>query len=105
MRDRPDERFVTKRDWWLTGLIWGAVVASVIDGKFNHAGGFAAAGFLMSAVGIIHSASLHIPEFNGVTLGYLIAAAFLFIYPRFQPEHAEKPESAGEPKVAAEPAD
>ena len=27
----------------LTGLIWGAIVASVIDGKFRNAGGFALA--------------------------------------------------------------
>lgn len=89
----------------LTGLIWGAVVASVIDGKFNNAGGFAAAGFLMSAVGIIHSSSLHWPDFNGVTLGYLIAAAFLFIYPRFHTEDSIKPMSSEKPAVAADSAD
>ncbi len=72
----------------LTGLIWGAIVASVIDGKFMTAGGFALAAFGMSMVGIIHSASLHWPEFSGVTLGYLIAAAFLYIYPIF---HTEEP--------------
>ena len=40
----------------------------------------------MSLVGIIHGASLHWPEFSGVSMGYLIAAAFLYIYPRFHKE-------------------
>ncbi len=70
----------------LTGLIWGAIVASVIDGRFRNAGGFALAAFGMSLVGIIHSASLHWPSFSGVSMGYLIAAAFLFIYPQFHKE-------------------
>ena len=67
----------------LTGLIWGAIVASVIDGNFRNAGGFALAAFGMSLVGIIHAASLHWPAFSGVAVGYLIAAGFLFIYPIF----------------------
>lgn len=67
----------------LTGLIWGAIVASVIDGRFRNAGGFALAAFIMSLVGIVHSASLHMPIFSGVSLGYLIAAVFLFVYPMF----------------------
>ena len=67
----------------LTGLIWGAIVAYVIDGNFRAAGGFALAAAAMSALGIIHGASLHWPELTSVSGGYLIAAAFLFIYPLF----------------------
>ncbi|WP_297769022.1 xanthine/uracil/vitamin C permease [uncultured Roseovarius sp.] len=67
----------------LTGLIWGALVASVIDGDFRNAGGFALAAAGMSLIGIIHAPSLHWPAFNGVSVGYLISAAFLFIYPAF----------------------
>lgn len=85
----------------LTGLIWGAIVASVIDGKFRNAGGFAFAAFLMASVGIIHSATLHWPDFSTVSLGYLIAAAFLFIYPIFHREEAIVPEA--EPLVEAQP--
>lgn len=70
----------------LTGLIWGAIVASVIDGNFRNAGGFALAAAAMSSFGIIHGASLHWPSFDGVTAGYLISAAFLFIYPLFHKE-------------------
>lgn len=67
----------------ITGLVWGAIVASIIDGRFRNAGGFALTAGVMSSIGVIHSASLQMPSFSGVTLGYLIAAAFLFIYPMF----------------------
>lgn len=77
----------------LTGLIWGAIVASVIDGRFRNAGGFALAACAMSLVGIIHSSSLHLPEFSGVSMGYMIAAAFLFIYPIFYKEEATAAEA------------
>lgn len=80
----------------LTGLIWGAIVASVIDGNFRNAGGFAVAAAVMSSFGIIHSASLHWPSVDGVTAGYLISAAFLFIYPLFHKEE----ENVGEGTVA-----
>ena len=86
----------------LTGLIWGAIVASVIDGKFRNAGGFAFAAFLMASVGIIHSATLHWPDFSTVSLGYLIAAAFLFIYPIFHREETIVPEA--EPLQGTQPA-
>ncbi|MBK0325943.1 xanthine/uracil/vitamin C permease [Rhodobacteraceae bacterium F11138] len=67
----------------LTGLIWGAIVASVIDGRFRNAGGFALAACIMSSLGVIHGASLHWPQLSTVSMGYLIAAAFLYIYPVF----------------------
>jgi AGZA family xanthine/uracil permease-like MFS transporter len=81
----------------LTGLIWGAIVASVIDGNFRNAGGFALAAAAMSLVGVIHGASLHWPELSGVTAGYLIAAAFLLIYPIF---HREDDQAQDEPAPA-----
>jgi AGZA family xanthine/uracil permease-like MFS transporter len=84
----------------LTGLIWGAIVASVIDGRFRNAGGFALAACAMSLVGIIHSASLHWPEPSGVSMGYLIAAAFLLIYPAL---HRDGVRSTTDPAVDAAP--
>lgn len=69
-----------------TGLIWGSLVASIIDGRFRNAGGFALAAAAMSAVGIIHAPSLQMPHLDGITVGYLISAAFLFIYPFFVKE-------------------
>ena len=70
----------------LTGLIWGAIVADVIDGRFRAAGGFALAASVMSSVGIIHAGSLQMPQFDGITLGYLIIGGFLCLYPLFAPK-------------------
>lgn len=38
----------------------------------------------MTSVGIIHAASLQAPALTQLTIGYLLAAAFLFIYPLTQ---------------------
>ena len=89
----------------LTGLIWGAIVAYVIDGKFCAAGGFALAATGMSMVGIIHGASLHWPDLNAVSMGYLISAAFLFIYPAFHKEDELVNEHAVVDEPAANPAE
>ncbi|MGR3272419.1 xanthine/uracil/vitamin C permease [Thalassococcus profundi] len=70
----------------ITGLIWGAIVADVIDGRFKAAGGFALAAALMSSVGIIHSYTLQVPQFDGISIGYLIVGAFLCFYPVFAPK-------------------
>ena len=65
----------------ITGLVWGAIVASVIDGHFKNAGGFALAGAVMSSVGILHTGVLHMPELNGIVGGYLIMGVALIAYP------------------------
>lgn len=70
----------------LTGLVWGAIVADVIDGRFRAAGGFALAAAFMSSVGIIHAAALQAPQFDGITVGYLIIGGFLWLYPRVAPK-------------------
>lgn len=84
----------------LTGLIWGAIVASVIDGRFRNAGGFALAAAIMSLFGVIHGASLHWPDFNGVSMGYAIVAAFLFIYPIFHRDDVGAEDTRGKNKRA-----
>ncbi|WP_310618911.1 xanthine/uracil/vitamin C permease [Flexibacterium corallicola] len=88
----------------ITGLIWGAIVASIIDGRFRVAAWFTLTGFALAAVGIIHSPSLHWPVFSGPSLGYLISAAFLFIYPIFhkEDESASSAVTANKAPVAAE---
>ena len=65
----------------ITGLIWGAIVASVIDGNFKNAGAFSVVSAVMASIGVIHSASLHIPELNGIVIGYLMMGVFLLVYP------------------------
>lgn len=70
----------------ITGLVWGAIVADVIDGRFRMAGAFAIAAAAMSSVGIIHSFTLQMPQLDGITVGYLIVGAFLYLYPRVAPK-------------------
>ena len=70
----------------ITGLIWGAIVADVIDGRFKMAGGFAVAAAVMSSVGIIHSYTLQMPQLDGITIGYLIVGAFMYFYPALAPK-------------------
>ncbi len=65
----------------ITGLMWGAIVASVIDGRFRNAGWFSVVGGVMASIGILHSGSLHMPEFDGIVGGYLAIGAFLLLYP------------------------
>ncbi|MCP5037341.1 MAG: xanthine/uracil/vitamin C permease [Rhodobacteraceae bacterium] len=86
----------------LSGLIWGTIAASVIDGRFRNAGGFAIAAAVMSAIGIIHGASLHMPVLSGITIGYLIAGAFLLIYPLTLKEGPEVDEDAALEAIPAE---
>jgi len=89
----------------LTGLIWGAIVASIIDGRFRNAGGFALAAAAMSLVGVIHGASLHWPVFSGVSMGYVIAAAFLYLYPLLRSEDSVSDTPAGGQPHIATPAE
>ena len=70
----------------LTGLIWGAIVADVIDGRFKMAGSFALAAAAMSSFGIIHAHELQWPQMDGITMGYLTIGAFLWLYPLVAPK-------------------
>ena len=65
----------------ITGLVWGSIVASVINGHFKNAGSFALAGAFMSSVGIVHAGALQMPELNGIVGGYLIMGVALIAYP------------------------
>lgn len=70
----------------ITGLVWGAIVADVIDARFRMAGAFAIAAAALSSVGVIHSHTLQMPQLDGITTGYLIIGAFLSIYPALAPK-------------------
>ncbi len=77
----------------ITGLMWGAIVANVIDCKFKHAGWFSVVGGVMASIGILHSSSLHLPQFDGIVVGYMLIGTFLLIYPRVaQVKQWESPE-------------
>ena len=66
----------------ITGLVWGSIVANLIDAQFKHAGWFSIAAAIMASIGILHSATLHMPHLTGIVGGYLMIGAFLLIYPR-----------------------
>ncbi|MCP3908254.1 MAG: xanthine/uracil/vitamin C permease, partial [Oceanicoccus sp.] len=64
----------------ITGLLWGAFLAQLIDSKFKEASGFMLVAAAMTSFGIIHSASLHWPVFNGIVAGYVIVGAGVLAY-------------------------
>ncbi len=64
----------------ITGLMWGAFLAHLIDGKFKESSGFMLVGAAMTSLGIIHSANLHWPQFNNIVGGYLIVGLGILIY-------------------------
>jgi len=64
----------------ISGLMWGAFLALLIDGKFKESAGFMLVGATMTSLGIIHSASLHWPQFNGIVGGYLFVGLGILIY-------------------------
>jgi AGZA family xanthine/uracil permease-like MFS transporter len=79
----------------ITGMIWGAIAALIIDGKFKNAGFFCIAAAAMSSVGILHAPSLTAPSLNQVVIGYMITGLFMIIYPMFgevKPLHPEDAE-------------
>ncbi|APX91416.1 xanthine/uracil/vitamin C permease (plasmid) [Brevirhabdus pacifica] len=84
----------------ITGLVWGAITASLIDGRFRNAAGFAFAAAAMTSVGIIHAPGLQMPQLNGLVGGYLIVAAFVAIYPML----ARKQDLPEDPADPADPA-
>jgi AGZA family xanthine/uracil permease-like MFS transporter len=67
----------------ITGLMWGSMVALVIDGKFNNAGWFAVVAAALTSVGILHSSSLQMPVLSEITIGYLMIGVVLIVFPRF----------------------
>lgn len=67
----------------ITGMIWGAFTALIIDGKLVNAGYFVLTAAAMASVGILHSSQLHLPSLSDVTIGYLLMAIFLIAYPKY----------------------
>lgn len=85
----------------ITGLMWGAFLALLIDGRFKESAGFMLVGAAMTSLGIIHSASLHWPQFNGIVGGYLIVGLGILIYSMVTT--VDKLDSPDEPKEESEP--
>jgi len=64
----------------ITGLMWGAFLALLIDAKFKTSASFMLVGAAMTSLGIIHSATLHLPQFNGIVAGYLFVGLGILGY-------------------------
>jgi AGZA family xanthine/uracil permease-like MFS transporter len=78
----------------ITGMIWGAIAALIIDGKFKNAGYFCLAAAAMSSVGILHAPALAAPTLSPVVIGYLITGVFMIVYPMFGEVKSLHPEDA-----------
>jgi adenine/guanine/hypoxanthine permease len=62
----------------LTGLVFGAIGAFIIDKKFLAASAFAAAGALLTFFGFMHGEAVGIAVTPTVAVAYAVVAAFLF---------------------------
>jgi len=74
----------------VSGMLWGSFTVFLIDGKIRQAQIVAVLAAAMTAVGIIHDASLHWPDFtNPLVWGYLLLAAILALASRFPLEQED----------------
>lgn len=78
----------------LAGLVFGSIVAFIIDKRFIHAGVFALSGAVLSFVGLIHGEKVAWNADGQVALGYLFIAVVcgLFALGRPQPRAKEADE-------------
>ncbi len=71
----------------ISGMLWGAFTAFLIDAKFKSAIFTAIAGAALTAFGIIHAPTLHWPSIDSqVMWGYVIVAALIFLASRVPQE-------------------
>jgi AGZA family xanthine/uracil permease-like MFS transporter len=73
----------------LAGLVLGAVVAFIIDKRFVSAAIFAAAGAVLSFVGLIHGAKVEWNANGPVALGYLFVAVLCGVFALSRPAPRE----------------
>src|ERR1700759_55740 len=68
--------YKSKKDWWLFGLVWGAVLAPLVLGLFNVLGGNAQLGWSLVRTGIMIGAAVLFTTYPldyEITSGELIA--------------------------------
>ncbi|MFI5909128.1 regulator [Dactylosporangium sp. NPDC051541] len=95
----------------LAGLVFGSIVAFIIDKRFVHAAIFAACGSILSFVGLIHAEQIAWNASGPVALGYLFIAVVcgLFALTRPTPRELDPDEleldrlHSGAPTTTAEP--
>jgi adenine/guanine/hypoxanthine permease len=84
----------------LTGLVFGAIGAFIIDKKFLAAAAFAAAGAVLTFFGFMHGESVGLAVTPTVAIAYGVVAAFLFALSRSPEVVTEAPIHAAHPVVA-----
>jgi AGZA family xanthine/uracil permease-like MFS transporter len=92
----------------LAGVILGATTTYIIDRDFRKASGFAAAGAILTFLGLMHGEEVGAFQNPTVVVAYLTVATFLFACSRFAaalPSPAREEEAHGEPGVALERAE
>jgi AGZA family xanthine/uracil permease-like MFS transporter len=67
----------------LAGVILGAVTTCIIDRDFSKAGGFAAAGGVLTFLGLMHGEEVGMFENPTVVVAYFVVSAVLFACARF----------------------
>ncbi|HST53850.1 MAG TPA: PH domain-containing protein [Pyrinomonadaceae bacterium] len=68
--------YKSKKDWWLFGLVWGAVLAPLVFGLFNVLGGNAQLGWSLVRTGIMIGAAVLFTTYPldyEITSGELVA--------------------------------
>jgi AGZA family xanthine/uracil permease-like MFS transporter len=68
----------------ITGLLWGSIVAFVIDGDLPKATLFTFIAFLFSSVGLIHAGQIGL-SLSPITAGYLCLTVLFGFFHYFQP--------------------
>lgn len=68
----------------ITGLLWGSMVACIIDADLRKAMFFSFIAFLLSLVGLIHAAQIGL-SFSPITLGYLCLTVLFGLFHWRQP--------------------
>jgi len=73
-----------------TALVWGSFTVFVIDRKWTKAVTIMLIGFLLSGFGFMHAAELGTYFTEGITLGYLVLAAMIFLFSKYYDKYPEK---------------
>jgi AGZA family xanthine/uracil permease-like MFS transporter len=80
----------------LVGMVLAAITVFIIDRKFLWAAGFCVFGGLLTLVGLIHSAKVHVFSNEKIALGYgfmaLVCLAFLYLKPPLRELDPDDPE-------------
>lgn len=71
----------------ITGLLWGSILAFMIDRDLRKAMAFSFFAFCLSAVGLIHAEQIGL-SLSPVTLGYLVLTALLGVFHLLQSRQA-----------------